>query len=149
MTERLPHSGGTYVLVFKAAQQCKVRIGALGTGDFPAGYYVYVGSAHGGGGLRARVGRHLAYDKPLRWHMDYLRPELQAHAVWWQACPTRLEDAWVEHMPALGVSSSMHGFGASDSRHGSHLFYCVRQPSFRRWQALQPACRCLRTSPLE
>lgn len=147
MSHALPADGGTYVLMFRAQQRCNVRIGALGTGNFPAGYYLYVGSAHGGGGLRARVGRHVARDKTQRWHIDYLRPELLALAVWWQACPARLEDTWVEHMPTLGMAPSMHGFGASDSRHGSHLFYSTRQPSFQRWQALFPDSRCWRISP--
>lgn len=36
------------------------------------GYYVYCGSARGSGGLRPRLGRHLAATKPLRWHVDHL-----------------------------------------------------------------------------
>lgn len=147
MINTLPVIGGTYVLVMHTPRRCSVRIGALGEGHFPRGYYVYVGSAHGGGGLRARVGRHLAYDKPKRWHMDYLRPDLVACAVWWQACATRLEDDWVEQMSALGFSPSMPGFGASDSRHCSHLFYSPRNPRYQRWQVLWPESRCLRISP--
>ena len=41
-----------------------------------AGQYAYVGSAHGPGGLRARVGRHLRAEKPLHWHIDYLTAAL-------------------------------------------------------------------------
>ncbi|ELK52825.1 hypothetical protein D320_13259, partial [Haloferax sp. BAB-2207] len=47
---------GTYALVFDAPE-ATVEVGALGEHRFPAGAYVYVGSAFGTGGLR-RVRRH-------------------------------------------------------------------------------------------
>jgi len=37
------------------------------------GWYVYVGSALGPGGLAAKVGRHLGGRKMCRWHTAYLR----------------------------------------------------------------------------
>ncbi|WP_316860075.1 GIY-YIG nuclease family protein [uncultured Cohaesibacter sp.] len=37
-----------------------------------AGLYVYAGSAHGPGGLKARLSRHLKKEKTLRWHIDQL-----------------------------------------------------------------------------
>lgn len=140
----LPTSGGTYALVWRARCTVEQRVGALGACRFEPGYYVYVGSAHGGGGLRARVARHLRHDKPCRWHMDYLRPQLQALAVWWQASERRLEDNWVEAMPAIGLQAAQRGFGASDSRHASHLFFSPSRPDFQRWRAHQPHCHCLR-----
>lgn len=142
MSTELPRSGGTYVLVFQLLAPCEVKVGALGLVPIEPGYYLYVGSAHGGGGLQARVMRHLAVDKPLRWHMDYLRPQLTPVAVWWQACAERLEDQWVEHIPQIGVKPHHKGFGASDSRHFSHLFFCAQAPSFRHWQQLNPDCTC-------
>lgn len=138
----LPRTGGTYVLVFHAPAPCQVTVGALGNVPIESGYYLYVGSAHGGGGLQARVTRHLAVDKPLRWHMDYLRPQLTPIAVWWQACPERLEDQWVEQIPQIGVQAHHKGFGASDSRHFSHLFFSTQPPSFEQWQRLNPDCTC-------
>jgi Uri superfamily endonuclease len=138
----LPRSGGTYVLLFQALSPCEVKVGALGSVSLELGFYLYVGSAHGGGGLQARVTRHLAVDKPLRWHMDYLRPQLTPVAVWWQASAERLEDHWAQQIPSIGVQAHHKGFGASDSRHFSHLFFCPQAPCFERWQQLNPDCAC-------
>ena len=45
-------------------------IGRLGEFHFPAGRYVYTGSARRN--LDARVARHIRHDKALHWHIDYL-----------------------------------------------------------------------------
>lgn len=68
---RLPTSGATYVLICAARVPAHVRVGRLGVLALQAGGYVYVGSALGSGGLRARLGRHLRVDTPARWHFDY------------------------------------------------------------------------------
>ncbi len=51
-----------------------VAVGALGETEFPAGWYVYVGSALGSGGF-GRIDRHRAVaagDNDTRhWHIDY------------------------------------------------------------------------------
>lgn len=49
---------GTYALLLKLDKQERITVGKLGTFDLPAGYYLYVGSALGPGGLRARLTRH-------------------------------------------------------------------------------------------
>jgi Uri superfamily endonuclease len=49
---------GTYALLLKLDKQERITVGRLGTFGFPAGYYLYVGSALGPGGLRARLARH-------------------------------------------------------------------------------------------
>ncbi len=46
---------GTYVLVMRLGRLRRVRVGRLGVQEFPAGLYLYVGSAFGPGGLRARI----------------------------------------------------------------------------------------------
>ena len=51
MTDAEP---GTYALLLKLDKQEKITVGKLCTFDFPAGYYLYVGSALGPGGLQAR-----------------------------------------------------------------------------------------------
>jgi len=55
MTDAEP---GTYALLLKLDKQERITVGRLGTFDFPAGYYLYVGSALGPGGLQARLARH-------------------------------------------------------------------------------------------
>jgi Uri superfamily endonuclease len=55
----LPPSQGVYMLHLYVPLPRPLVIGRLGQSNLPAGHYFYVGSAHGAGGLRARVGRHL------------------------------------------------------------------------------------------
>ena len=54
----LPEDKGTYVLIASLAQMKRLEIGRLGTFDIKPGFYAYVGSAFGAGGLRARIGHH-------------------------------------------------------------------------------------------
>lgn len=67
----LPASPGSYVLLIELGQgACVLRRGtAL---PFAPGWYAYVGSARGPGGLRARLSRHLRSDKKPHWHVDAL-----------------------------------------------------------------------------
>ncbi|MAG36302.1 MAG: hypothetical protein CL878_08665 [Dehalococcoidia bacterium] len=41
--------------------------------DLPVGWYAYVGSARGPGGLQARLRHHLRPPTRPHWHIDYLR----------------------------------------------------------------------------
>ena len=60
----------TYQLFIDVQQPVTLAIGKLGSFDFPAGHYIYTGSAKRN--IEARIARHLAKDKKLRWHIDYL-----------------------------------------------------------------------------
>ncbi|HIQ09546.1 MAG TPA: DUF123 domain-containing protein, partial [Anaerolineaceae bacterium] len=55
----LPSTPGAYALALRLERPVGLRVGALGVWDFPEGVYVYLGSARGPGGIRARLGRHL------------------------------------------------------------------------------------------
>jgi len=61
---------GAYQLLIRLNEARRIRVGKLGTFDFPAGWYVYTGSAMNG--LTARIARHLRREKRLHWHIDYL-----------------------------------------------------------------------------
>ena len=120
--EMLPSTGGTYILLIPLAAPLTVQVGRLGRIDFAAGLYAYIGSAQGPGGLRARVGRHLRHDKPLRWHIDYLTTAAPAAEVWFDVSPARLECVWAQAFAALpGVRLPVPGFGASDCACSTHL----------------------------
>ncbi|GAB7019789.1 GIY-YIG nuclease family protein [Halostagnicola bangensis] len=66
---------GTYVLVIDLERATTLEVGALGSIEFEAGVYAYVGTAFGPGGF-ARVDRHAELargDRETRhWHIDYL-----------------------------------------------------------------------------
>jgi Uri superfamily endonuclease len=105
-----------------------VRIATLPPTTLPAGVYIYAGSAKGPGGLRARIGRHLRRDKPLRWHIDHLSEaatSLHAYPV-----PGGDECALVDMLLETGrYCFPLPGFGSSDCRHCiSHLLSCQPRP---------------------
>ena len=107
----------TYQLVIRLARSVRVAVGRLGVFTFPAGMYVYTGSATRN--LEARVQRHLAKEKKLRWHIDYL---LTAPGVGVLEVRRSTEPECVLNQRGHG-EIVVPGFGASDCRMkcGSHL----------------------------
>lgn len=121
---RLPDAPGTYVLLIPLAAPAVINAGRrLSEVELAAGWYAYVGSAHGPGGLRARVMRHLRAEKKRHWHVDGLTTAAPVAEVWWQASPERLECDWAQQIAALpGIDQPVPGFGASDCGCLTHLF---------------------------
>ena len=127
----LPALPGAYAIQLTLSQNQILQVGKLGAFTFPAGEYVYLGSARGPGGLRARLGRHLAGETSRRhWHIDYLRQIATPCAAWFlifsehgQPNPP-LECIWSQALASLaGASVPIKGFGARDCRAGcaAHL----------------------------
>lgn len=56
---------GTYALRPRAEEEQTIEVGALGEMSIRPGWYVYVGSAFGPGGLQSRVLRHVRGDGAL------------------------------------------------------------------------------------
>jgi Uri superfamily endonuclease len=137
---------GTYALLLKLDEQERITIGKLGTFDFPAGYYLYVGSALGPGGLRARLARHRRGSKSprsnsgqggkkLHWHIDYLLQRAQLIEVWSIASEERLECQWSEVASRLsGAQVPVRGFGSSDCRCPAHLFHFSARPDREQFE---------------
>ena len=126
---KLPSAGGTYVLVFHSQHKGSIRIGSLGTLNTRPGYYLYVGSAFGSGGLRARVGRHALMRKTQRWHIDYLARYLYLVGVFYSQDQERYEHEWAGLIGEIeSVSIPMAGFGASDIPGETHLYFSARKP---------------------
>jgi Uri superfamily endonuclease len=121
---------GTYVLLLHQKASQRIVVGALGAVEFPAGWYVYVGSAHGPGGLAARLARHRRRTKErLHWHIDYIRKYMELVEVWTSSCDARQECEWAATVSALaGASVIAPRFGASDCRCAAHLFHFNRRP---------------------
>lgn len=133
---RAPDAGskGTYLLLLAVDKsQPAVAIGRLGCFDLAAGYYLYVGSAFGTGGLPARLARHREQHKARpHWHIDHLRAHTRLCAIWAVACPLRLEHAWCTALATIpGLTMPIRGFGAGDSHLPSHLFYAPAYPAPR------------------
>jgi sugar fermentation stimulation protein A len=121
--------GGVYMLVIERDAAVTREIGSLGRREYPAGYYVYVGS--GRRNLSARVQRHLRRRKKLRWHVDHLiqdarrvraLPIYSAHDL-----ECRLADA-VRYVAEGAGGHVVRGFGSSDCSCKGHLMHFPVHP---------------------
>ena len=120
--DRIPPRPGTYILQFHVGRDRNIRVGALGLLEFRAGDYLYVGSALGPGGLRARLKHHLAMSARPHWHADYLRRFSRLSSLWLSTGTDRRECAWTAMLCGLPKFDFFgHGFGSSDCRCPSHL----------------------------
>ena len=127
----LPALPGAYAIQLTLSQNQILQVGKLGIFTLPSGEYIYLGSARGPGGLRARLGRHLAgQTSHQHWHIDYLRQVATPCAAWFlilsehgQPNPP-LECIWSQALTSLaGASIPCKGFGGRDCRAGcaAHL----------------------------
>lgn len=120
---------GCYHLLFSLPHPRRLRIGALGTHHFPAGWYLYTGSAFGPGGLAARVARHRRGGRP-HWHIDYLAAAARLEEVRLMPEVVRRECAHAAAARALpGASVPVSRFGASDCRCPAHLVHFGERPA--------------------
>jgi len=115
---------------------CRIRkdveVGKLGLIRLIPGYYVYVGSAFGPGGLRARVQRHINESKKKYWHIDYIKLFTQPLEIWYSYEPVIREHQWAEIIKISKHSGIlMKGFGSSDCSCVTHLFFMKTQPLAR------------------
>jgi len=123
--EREARDRGSYLLLLKLPRHEDLVVGGLGALHFPAGWYVYVGSAMGG--LTARLARHRRSSKIAHWHVDYLR----ARAASCEALPIRSSER-LECALAAAVAAALEpgpvGFGCSDCGCPTHLFRSAEHP---------------------
>jgi len=102
----LPEDKGTYILIVSVKEMKRLEIGRLGMFDIIPGFYAYVGSAFGPGGIRARVGHHLESVAAPHWHIDYLLRFATPVEVWFAMMERPREPLVLEHVhqpePGLG-----------------------------------------------
>ena len=123
---------GTYALVLHATNRESIQIGRLGGLDLLPGFYVYVGSAFGPGGVRARLRHHLKRTFHPHWHIDYLRAETRLVEIWHSHDEAIHEHVWAGAIRRLRFASTpLQGFGSSDCRCPSHLSFHPERPSRR------------------
>ncbi len=122
--DRITTSPGTYVLVLTLGRSSRIKVGALGRRSFAAGVYLYVGSARGPGGLRARIAHHRRDPRSLHWHIDYLRRHARVTGVLLATGSKKRECDWARRLHGNDdLASAVAGFGASDCDCGTHLFF--------------------------
>ena len=110
---------GSYLLVIKKENDSIIRIGKLGEIPLKKGFYVYVGSALNG--LEQRIQRHLRENKKIHWHIDYLLKHAKIINAFYKENNTR-EECFIAKIFEETLHS-ISGFGCSDCKCKSHLFY--------------------------
>jgi Uri superfamily endonuclease len=116
------HDKGTYVLIMLLAKNQKIKPGKLPESEYRKGTYLYVGRARTR--LEARIKRHIQHQKKIHWHIDYLLQKAVIKDIWirpnfFGECLTAAKIQKFSPAPA----ASPKGFGSSDCRCPSHLFY--------------------------
>ena len=110
---------GSYILVIKLEKDKKILVGKLGKIHFKCGFYVYIGSALNG--LEQRINRYLKKTKKKHWHIDYLLDFAEVIEILYNESEIKTE---CEISSKLNKQlDSIFGFGCSDCRCKSHLFY--------------------------
>ena len=116
---------GVYLLLIRIEEEKTIAVGGLGQKRFELGYYVYVGSAKCG--LSKRVARHTRKRKRKRWHIDYLVTEADKVTPVSIISSDQLECELAESLQNI-ADYFVKGFGSSDCRCDSHLYYFVENP---------------------
>jgi Uri superfamily endonuclease len=127
----LPKSG-TYALILLSRSEEDIQVGRLGRLQVKPGFYVYVGSAFGPGGVIARVSHHMNISSHPRWHIDYLRAVTLIQGIWYTFDSVCREHQWAETLArSRKASTPLRGFGSSDCRCKSHLTFYHFRPSIK------------------
>ena len=129
LTEQFP-TKGIYTLIIFLSNDTQLKAGKLGTQTFPAGYYIYTGSALGKGAssLKQRVARHLKKQKQKFWHIDFLLEHENATITTVIAFQTNRKLECKMNRCIIEESKTkipVMGFGASDCKENceSHLLF--------------------------
>ena len=113
------------MLLIRIDSSIQVRIRGASYNLQP-GYYLYIGSGGGPGGVHARLRRHLMKEKSIHWHIDQITTNTDAHIIKVWICNS-LWGPYMESRVALCLEKHLDrgppGFGSSDDRHAkTHLF---------------------------
>ena len=116
---------GSYLLIVGISRKTRLQAGGLGARNFPKGYYVYVGSAMGD--LSARLARHQRKTKKLHWHIDFLTAGADRIVPLPIRSSEKLECGIAEALATI-LEPGPGGFGSSDCRCATHLFFSPTDP---------------------
>ncbi len=119
----LPTCKGAYILWITLAESTALPP-RFGDTVLQPGHYLYLGSAHGPGGIRARCARHLKRDKTRHWHVDWLTTRAETTRAF--AAPHGSEcNLTVSLSKAFNLKAPVKGLGSSDCTHCHAHVLCV------------------------
>ena len=120
-------SQGSYILIVELRDKIQVIVGRRMI-DLEPGYYAYVGSAGGPGGLEARLSRHCRKEKKVFWHIDKLTTNPRATVLFAYYCI----GVWGRTIEATLAKclerelSPIPRFGSTDDKKArTHLFHAI------------------------
>jgi Uri superfamily endonuclease len=118
---------GSYILLIGLSEKQTITIGSLKTVNFSGGYYAYVGSAMGG--IKSRLSHHLKGSKKPHWHIDYFLEKASINGVIICQSQNKVECAIAQALSRQ--FDCVPGFGSSDCRCKSHLFFTPNEEQFK------------------
>ncbi len=129
-----PSQPGTYLLVLRVDAVHAIRVDRRGrlTILLKPGYYVYVGSACGAGGLRARITRHLCGKRRrLHWHIDRIlsSPYVQPLASLYLSGICSEKEIAESLNRDEACFDALPGVGATDDKNNDSHFFRLLCPS--------------------
>lgn len=122
---------GAYALIIEVENAVDVQIKSLGKINFPAGTWVYIGSAMGdtSTSLENRIKRHFRSEKKVYWHIDHLLDkDVRLIKVFWAQSPVHSECDIAQELESRNeFQVGPRHFGSSDCRRGcsAHIFRIV------------------------
>ncbi|MGQ9472635.1 MAG: GIY-YIG nuclease family protein [Candidatus Caldatribacteriaceae bacterium] len=109
-----------YFLYIFLEEMVSLPIGKKGVLPFSRGFYLYVGRSKRR--VFSRLLRHLQKEKRCHWHIDFLLQKAKVLGViLWEGDEECYLASFLRHHPL--IMSSVFGFGSSDCRCPSHLFF--------------------------
>lgn len=126
--EAAPPAAGSYILVLRSLTETSLTVGRLGEVTVIPGWYLYVGSALGPGGLHSRLRHHLQPVRRPHWHIDFLRQVCPVEQIWCVVDRQRWEHRWAQLLAEIALPAPCLRFGASDCRCAAHCFYVGAKP---------------------
>jgi Uri superfamily endonuclease len=120
---------GSYILFLQVDKSIKIHVGYLDEVIFKKGYYIYIGSALGPGGLQTRLVRHLLRKKKVHWHIDYLTVHPNVECISYmeifslEKIECQINDLLKDEVLAGSKYEVIPNFGSSDCSCKSHIIY--------------------------
>jgi Uri superfamily endonuclease len=119
---------GVYLILVELTEAAEIQVRSGRRFRLETGFYGYVGSALSG--LEKRIARHLGNRKKLYWHIDYLLHRAVVRMAI-SAETSRKEECFIAHALSQRLPV-IPGFGSSDCRCPSHLFFSQDLPTIKR-----------------